>query len=214
MGRSYALFALVLSFAAVLGCTRNPPTAHKEIQVPDGGPPVLTTAERNTAKINAAQINTAERAARETQKPRQPGLIAQAAYQQPIESSAQAIKPFEQWTDQDAAEDALGRIGAPAVPALMDALRSADPNVRKKAIEVLGRMGEDAAPTVPALTALLDDPDFGVRKAAARTLGQIGPGAKDAVPALMRNLFQQPPLQSPPGNEPPQQAVPASPQPE
>jgi HEAT repeat protein len=79
---------------------------------------------------------------------------------------------------------------------------------------VLGRMGEDAAPAVPALTALLDDPDLGVRKAAARTLGQIGPEAKDAVPALMRNLFQQPLLQSPPWNAPPPQEVPASSQPE
>ena len=96
----------------------------------------------------------------------------------------------------------------------MDALRSTDPIVRKKAVEVLGRMGEDAAPAVPALTALLDDPDLGVRKAAARTLGQIGPDAKDAVPSLMRNLFQPPVLQSPPDATPPQQAIPAQPGPQ
>src|SRR5690349_1007545 len=149
MSRSFALLALILGFAALLGCARKSPTAHKEIEVPEGGPPVLTTAER---------------AARGVQKRAEPRLLAQAAHQQPVElPSSQGIKPFEQWTDQDAAEDALGRIGAPAVPALMDALRSTDPIVRKKAVEVLGRMGEDAAPAVPALTALLDDPDLGVR---------------------------------------------------
>jgi HEAT repeat protein len=200
MSRSFALLALILGFAALLGCTRKSPSARKEIQVPDGGPPVLTTAER---------------AVRGIQESPEPRLIAQAAYRQSVESSSsQGIKRFEQWTDQDAAEDALGRIGAPAVPALMDALRSADPIVRKKAVEVLGRMGEDAAPAVPALTALLDDPDFGVRKAAARTLGQIGPDAKDAVPALIRNLFQPPALQSPPENSQPLQAVPAQPAPQ
>jgi hypothetical protein len=200
MSRSFALLALILSFAVLLGCTRKSPTAHKEIQVPDGGPPVLTTAER---------------AARNIPKPREPGYVAQAAYQQPAESSTpQGIKPIEQWTDQDAAEDALGRIGAPAVPALVNTLHSADPTVRKKAVEVLGRMGEDAAPAVPALTALLDDPDLGVRKAAARTLGQIGPEAKDAVPALMRNLFQPPALQSPPEASPPQQISPVQPAPQ
>jgi hypothetical protein len=199
MSRSLALFAYLLGFAVLLGCTRKSSTAHKEIQVPDGGPPVLTTSER---------------AARQMQKPREPSLIAQAAYQQAIESTPQAIKPFEKWTDQDAAENALGRIGAPAVPPLIDALSSVDPNVRKKAIEVLGRMGEDAAPAVPALTALLDDPDPAVRKAAARTLGQIGPDAKEAVPALMRNLFQPPALQAPPETTPPQPVVPAQPAPQ
>jgi HEAT repeat protein len=214
MSRATATFAFVLSFAALFGCTRKSATAHKEIQVPNGGPPVLTTAERNTAKIKTATIHTAERAAGEMQKPSQPNLVVQAAYQEPAELSAQTIKPFDQWTDKDAAEDALGRIGAAAVPALIDTLHSDDPNVRRKAIEVLGRMGEEAAPAVPVLTALLNDPDPSVRKVAARTLGQIGPPAKDAVPALMRNLFQQPPQQSPPANVVPQPAVPVSPQPE
>jgi hypothetical protein len=198
MSRAFASIAFVLGFVALLGCTRKSPSARKEIQVPEGGPPVLTTAERT---------------ARDPQKLLEPGRVAQAAYQPLAESSSQGIKPFEQWTDQDAAEAALGRIGAPAVPALMDALRSADPNVRKKAIEVLGRMGDDAAPAVPALTAFLDDPDLGVRKSAARTLGQIGPDAKDAVPALMRNLFQPPALQAPPATVP-QQAAPTQPAPQ
>jgi hypothetical protein len=192
------IFVCAIASAAFCGCSQKSPTARKEIQVPDGGPPVLTSAER---------------AARDVPKSRDPRIIAQASYEQPTDSRPQIVKPFEQWTDQEAAEDALGRIGAPAVPALIDALRSVDPNVRKKAIEVLGRMGEDAAPAVLSLTALLDDPDITVRKAAARTLGQIGPAAKDAVPSLMRNLFQQPALEPAPAS-PALQAVPAQPQPE
>jgi hypothetical protein len=178
MPRSLATCACLFSLLSLLGCSGKQPAARKEIQVPDGGPPVLTSAERTRLEM---------------QKPRVPGVVAQAAYEQSSEPPQPAIKPFEQWTDQDAAEDALGRIGAPAVPALLDALRSTNPGVRRKAVEVLGRMGEEAAPAVPALTALLDDSDMTVRKAAARTLGQIGPAAKDAVPALMRTLFQQPP---------------------
>jgi hypothetical protein len=202
---SRALVAIVLvGFLSLLGCTRKPPTATKEILVPDGAPPVLTSAERT---------------AREMQPPpnaalRELGRIAQATYQQPAESSRLAIKPFEQWTDQDAAEVALGRIGASAVPALLDTLHSSDPTVRRKAVEVLGRMGEDAAPAVPALTSLLDDPDPAVRKAAARTLGQIGPQAKDAVPALMRNLFEHSSPQPTPDQPAPLQAIPAQPQPQ
>ncbi len=194
MLRLHAICACVVVLLSLIGCSGKQPAARKEIQVPDGGPPVLTSAERLKLEMH---------------KPRDVGVVAQAAYEQSSEQSPQTIKPFEQWTDQDAAEDALGRIGAPAVPALMDALRSTNPSVRRKAVEVLGRMGEDASPAVPALTALLDDPDFGVRKAAARTLGQIGPAAKDAVPALMRALFQQPPLQPLPGSTSPLQAVPA-----
>jgi hypothetical protein len=79
------------------------------------------------------------------------------------------------------------------VPALAQALQSRDPEVRLKATEVLGRMGEDAKDAVPELVRLLDDPDLAVRKAAARTIGRIGPAAKDAVPALMRSLLQTAP---------------------
>jgi hypothetical protein len=208
MIRSSLILVFLLALIALAGCSSKTPTAKKEIQVPNGGAPVLTTAERN-----AAERNTAEVAARAAQL-RQPGVLAQASYQQPADSQGQTLKPFEQWTDQEAAEVALGRIGAPAVPALIDMLQNPDPAVRKKAIEVLGRMGEDAAPAVPALTALLNDPDLAVRKAAARTLGQIGPEAQAAVPALMRTLFNPPQLQPTQGVTPPLQAVPAQSQPE
>jgi hypothetical protein len=113
--------------------------------------------------------------------------VARAAYLEPV---TPAIKPFPEWSEQEAAADALGRIGAAAVPALIDALHGSDPAVRIKATEVLGRMGADARDAVPHLVKLLDDPDEAVRKAATRTLGRIGPPADPAVPALVRTLLQ------------------------
>src|SRR5262245_13179691 len=165
------LMTLVLAFA---GCSRLTGTPTRSIEVPEGGPPVLTTAER---------------LARETDAGRPPAqFVSQAAYMRPIGQPG-PLKPFEQWTEQDAATDALGRIGAAAVPALVDALRSGDPAMREKALEVLGRIGPDAEAAVPDLVQLLDDPDPAVRKSATRTLGRIGPAAEGAVPALMRSLL-------------------------
>jgi HEAT repeat protein len=100
-----------------------------------------------------------------------------------------SLRPLEEWTEQQAAADALGRIGPPAVPQLVAALESSDSTSRLRAAEVLARMGSDAQDAVPALTRLLDDPDEQIRKAAARTLGRIGPAAEEAVPALMRALL-------------------------
>jgi HEAT repeat protein len=149
------------------------------VQVAEGGAPVLTTAEL---------------AKREKMGTPPPRLLSQASFVQPV-NELLPLKPFDQWTEQDAATDALGRIGAAAVPALVNELRHPDPQVRLKATEVLGRMGEEAQAAVPELVRLLDDPDHEVRKAAARTLGRIGPAAQVAVPALMRTLFQPPPAQ-------------------
>ena len=67
--------------------------------------------------------------------------VAQASYAEPIPSTEAArVKPLQDWTEQDAAADALGRIGKPAVPALVQALRSTDADVRLQAVQVLARM--------------------------------------------------------------------------
>jgi len=180
MNRLLHSWLLLAALAALAGCSRGSQGPTKEVQVPNGGPPVLTSAERTAEELTAAK--------------RPPRTIAQASFTQPVEE-APPIKPFEQWTEQEAAGDALGRIGAAAVPDLVQALQSQDSAVRLKAIEVLGRMGSDADAdgAVPHLVKLLDDPDPAVRKASARTLGLIGPAAKDAVPALMRKLLQPSP---------------------
>ena len=102
------------------------------------------------------------------------------------------VRPFEDWTMREAAAVALGRIGEPAVPALVDALRSHDPEMRLQAADTLARIGPGASQAVPSLTELLEDEDIRVRKAAARALGQIGPKAAESVPSLMRALESPP----------------------
>jgi hypothetical protein len=108
------------------------------------------------------------------------------------------IRPLAEWTPQETAADALGRIGPPAVPSLIEALKSPDPEARLQAAQVLARMGSDAKEAVPDLIRLLDDPDERIRKAATRALGRIGPDAAAAVPALMRTLLEPRPDAQPP----------------
>lgn len=64
------------------------------------------------------------------------------------------------------------------LPEILQRLRAADPYTRKRAAEVLGRIGKVAAqePTVlPALAAcVLHDVDWDVRSQAAQVLGQLG----------------------------------------
>jgi len=175
MLRNFALLIFATGYTLLCGCNPGRSGTARQVEVPGGGEPVLKTEEQQARGT--------------TLKSREPALLAPVSYEQAVEVPP-IIKPFEQWTDQDAAEDALGRIGSAAVPALVQALQSPDPQVRRKGIEVLGRMGREAADAVPALVPLLDDPDPTIRKTTARTLGQIGPAAKDAVPALMRTLLQ------------------------
>jgi hypothetical protein len=103
------------------------------------------------------------------------------------------IKAHPEWDLDEAAADALGRIGAPAVPKLIDALRKNNgPDERVRAARVLARIGPEAVDAVPMLTTALSDEDPHVQKAAARALGQIGPAAAEAVPALMELLNTEP----------------------
>jgi hypothetical protein len=177
MLRFLALTSLVLC-GYLAGCSSGQPGPTKEIQVPGGGTPVLTSAERTANEMAGPK--------------RQPSTIARASFERPV-VEPEPLKPFELWTEPETAAVALGRIGAAAVPDLVQALQNPDANVRLKGVAVLGRMGSEAAAAVPQLVMLLDDSDVEVRKAAARTLGQIGPPAKDAVPALMRTLLQPAP---------------------
>lgn len=110
---------------------------------------------------------------------------ANAAAPQPTTSP---IEPYEQWDMPETAAKALGRIGQAAVPQLSQALDDPNPLVRRRAAEILARIGPDAKDAVPALIRALGDRDEEVRKAATRALGEIGPGAADAVPVLIEVL--------------------------
>ena len=116
---------------------------------------------------------------------------------QPVLSPSDGTKSFDpiqgypDWNLDQTAADALGRIGAPAIPELIRALQDVDPERRRRAVRVLARIGPDAADAVPSLIEALQDPDPFVPKAAARALGQIGPDAAAAVPALMELLHKE-----------------------
>ncbi len=79
-----------------------------------------------------------------------------------------------------------------AIPALIDALRDTEQQVRFHAVLALKEMGADASNAVPALAKVLADTGVGpqtnslfyLRAATANTLGKIGPQASSALPAL------------------------------
>ena len=103
---------------------------------------------------------------------------------------------------------AFGRAAAPAVPALVDALRDPDLRIRWFAIETLALIGPEAKAAVPKLIEALRSKDVAeagmlrglgtfmfrqmddgpIRLIAAEALGRIGPEAKAAVPDLIAAL--------------------------
>jgi vesicle coat complex subunit len=90
----------------------------------------------------------------------------------------------------------LRTIGKGAIPALVDAIKDSDVQMRRNAELVLialagGYDGEpkmDIREAIPALIKATDDKDSNVRAWAAHALAEIGPDAKDAVPALIKLL--------------------------
>jgi HEAT repeat protein len=82
----------------------------------------------------------------------------------------------------------FGPAAKSALPVLIEAVKSDEPDVRQAAGQVLGSLGAGAGPAVPALTAALADPDPTARKVIVSALGKVGPPAKDAVPALVQLL--------------------------
>lgn len=83
-----------------------------------------------------------------------------------------------------AASEALGLIGAAAIPAVKKLLDSESSEVRRRAVQTLGRLGP--ASCGPLEDSLQGDPDPTVRRAAARSLGNLGAAARPSSPALLR----------------------------
>ncbi len=88
--------------------------------------------------------------------------------------------------DSDMAQ-ALGRIGRPAIPALIRALQGKDPDLRFFAVWSLGEMQDEAGEAVPALIAALDAQSI---EAVESALGRIGPAAAPSLPALWAQVEQ------------------------
>jgi HEAT repeat protein len=87
----------------------------------------------------------------------------------------------------DQVRDAIVQLGSSAVPALIDALRDDDTEIRQAACTALGQI-RDKAP-VPSLIEHLKDTNRDVRKAACTALGQIRDSS--AVPALISLLCDE-----------------------
>ncbi len=73
---------------------------------------------------------------------------------------------------RNSATEALVKIGAPAVPDLLDVLKDGDKDERKIATDILGDIADQRA--VEPLLSILKDPDENVRAAAAESLGMLG----------------------------------------
>src|SRR5262245_20690030 len=81
--------------------------------------------------------------------------------------------------------EALGKVGAVALPILLDTLKSEEIGERTRAAEALGKIGAAAASAIPDLGAALNDADMDVCARAAEALGRIGPAS---VPTLIEAL--------------------------
>lgn len=83
------------------------------------------------------------------------------------------------------AVSALTKIGAPAVPALIEALDDPAEQIHAYAAFTLGEIGAGAVAAVPVLIGAFSDPSEKVNISAAYALGKIG---TDAVQPLIRAL--------------------------
>ena len=83
------------------------------------------------------------------------------------------LQPKDSNSSQQAASNALGRIGEPAVPALAEALSDPSPIVRLQSCRVLAYMGIQAKDAVPALTQALNDSEQGVREQPPQHLARL-----------------------------------------
>jgi HEAT repeat protein len=68
---------------------------------------------------------------------------------------------------------ATSAIGPPAVPKLVEALKSPSVDARRLAVFALGKIGPEASSARPGVTLLLKDADAEVRMVAAESLRKI-----------------------------------------
>lgn len=108
-------------------------------------------------------------------------LIGNAEAQQSTDMEiASYIAQLKEAKDWSKARDALVAIGQPAVLPLVKALKEQDVDTRKRAAQVLGRMGGKASDALPALTEMLKGKDLEVRTVSAESLGKIAADLRDA----------------------------------
>jgi HEAT repeat protein len=117
-------------------------------------------------------------------------LAGAAHYKAEMEATPDADKAKWQEYSQSVAI-ALGSIGEPAIPKLLELLQEDDPDIRLLAAGGLSHMGKKATPAVPGLRECLHHKNIEVRVSALSALNRIGPGAVEAAPdllLLLRNI--------------------------
>ncbi len=108
-------------------------------------------------------------------------LSASKANPEEIASLIEKLKTNDE-RELSAAIKKLGKIGEPAIPALMKALQDKNLLVRRSAAQVLAKIGP---PAIPDLAQALNNPNADVRSSAAYALGGIGAEAITALPQLV-----------------------------
>jgi len=128
------------------------------------------------------------------------GALGAGGYgEEAVSEIVEALKPGDSQTVAQAASSALGKIGPPAVPALVRLLKDERPLVRGSAADALSRFytpakAKSALPAVPALVEATRDEDTAVRSQACQALGtimarvQTPQAVKLVVPALSNAL--------------------------
>ncbi len=101
------------------------------------------------------------------------------------------VDAFREDDDRTAkvAQDALVALGDDAIKPCQKALNDGNFKVRKRAAEVLGRLGPSARRAAPDLVQLVGDAQYDVQAAAENSLQRMG---EDAIPALADALQNSP----------------------
>lgn len=190
---------------AALGSIRPKP-------LPDAAVPVLLTLlkdEKQSVRIDAARVLSGVRpdagetidalvnALRDEEDDYIRIEVAQALTgvvpeREAIEAFVKSLRETDNSFVAETARDALRRMGAPAVPILLESLRGNDPVIRPKAIRALIDLGAQANAAIPQLIEALGDKDVKVRAVAAVALGKFK--SSDGLQPLVRALQDSDPL--------------------
>jgi HEAT repeat protein len=114
-------------------------------------------------------------------------LVARADHALVVDALIGALADGENPGRRNAAVEALVACSQEALPKLLAALESPDPDVRKLVVDAVAGVGDEKA--APALVKTLSDPDPNVRAAAADALGSIGDDDARAPEALLRRAL-------------------------
>lgn len=165
-------------------------------QLGDEDPGCRTEAARTLGRIGSPALEPLLEAVTD-ERPTVRQAAVEALGQIPQESPRVIPALIRQLTDEDAncrneTALALGRIGAPAVERLQEAVVSPNPHARASAALALGLAGSVAdgagRKSVQLLAAAITDHDAKVRREASGALCRLSPACKEAVGVLSKSL--------------------------